>query len=44
MEGVIVDFEYGDGFDAARVATIAHEARDRFLDLPGLRQTTASRR
>ncbi len=38
MQGVIVEFEYGDDFDPARVAGIAHEARARFEGLPGLRQ------
>jgi heme-degrading monooxygenase HmoA len=38
MVGVIVDFEYGDDFDAARVAAIAHEARGRFEGMPALRQ------
>ena len=38
MVGVIVDFQYGDEFDPARVAAIAHEARGRFEGMPGLRQ------
>ena len=38
MQGVIVEFQYGDDFDPARVAAIAHEARGRFEALPGLRQ------
>lgn len=38
MQGVIVEFQYGDDFDPARVAGIAHEARGRFEALPGLRQ------
>jgi len=38
MQGVIVEFQYGDDFDAARIAGIAHEARGRFESLPGLRQ------
>jgi hypothetical protein len=37
---VIVEFEYGDDFDPARIAGIAHEARARFEALPGLRQKT----
>jgi hypothetical protein len=40
MQGVIVEFEYGDDFDPERVARIAHEARERFQGLPGLRQKT----
>jgi len=40
MQGVIVEFQYGDDFDPARVAAIAHEARGRFEALPGLRQKT----
>jgi hypothetical protein len=38
MQGVIVEFQYGDDFDAARIAAIAHEERGRFEALPGLRQ------
>lgn len=38
MQGVIVEFQYGDDFDPARVAGIAREARGRFEALPGLRQ------
>src|SRR3954466_6764954 len=38
MQGVIVDFQYGDDFDASKVAGIAHEARARFVGMPGLRQ------
>jgi hypothetical protein len=38
MQGVIVEFRYGDDFDPARLAAIAHEARRRFEALPGLRQ------
>ncbi len=38
MQGVIVQFQYGDDFDAARIAGIAHEARGRFEGMPGLRQ------
>ena len=36
--GVIVEFQYEDGFDAERVADIAHEARARFEGMTGLRQ------
>jgi hypothetical protein len=38
MQGVIVEFQYGDDFDPGRIAAIAHEARGRFEALPGLRQ------
>ena len=38
MQGVIVQFQYGDDFDAARIAGIAHEARGAFEGMPGLRQ------
>jgi len=38
MQGVIVEFQYGDEFDRARIAGIAHEARGRFEGLAGLRQ------
>jgi hypothetical protein len=38
MHGVIVEFQYGDEFEADRIAAIAHEARGRFEALPGLRQ------
>ena len=38
MQGVIVEFQYGDDFDAARVAGIAREARGRFEGMPQLRQ------
>lgn len=40
MLGVIVDFQYGDDFDRARVVEIAHGARGRFEGMPGLRQKT----
>jgi hypothetical protein len=40
MQGVIVEFQYGDDFDPARVAGIAHEARARFEGMSGLRQKT----
>jgi hypothetical protein len=38
MQGVIVEFQYGDDFDAERVAGIAHQARATFEGMPGLRQ------
>ena len=38
MHGVIVEFKYGEEFDRAHVAGIAHEARGRFEGLPQLRQ------
>jgi len=38
MHGVIVDLQYGDDFDRARIERIAHEARGRFEGMPGLRQ------
>ena len=38
MHGVMVEFQYGDEFDRARIAGIAHEARGRFEGLPRLRQ------
>jgi heme-degrading monooxygenase HmoA len=38
MQGVIVEFQYGDDFDQARIARVAREARGRFEGLPGLRQ------
>jgi hypothetical protein len=38
MQGVIVEFQYGDEFDRAQIAGIAGEARGRFEGLPGLRQ------
>jgi hypothetical protein len=40
MQGVIVEFQYADDFDRARIEGIAHEARGRFEGLPGLRQKT----
>jgi hypothetical protein len=40
MQGVIVEFQYADDFDASRIAGIAHESRTRFEGLPGLRQKT----
>ncbi len=38
MTGVIVEFQYEDEFDRARIETVAREARGRFEGLPGLRQ------
>jgi len=38
MHSVIVEFQYQDTFDRARIAGIAHEARGHFEGLPGLRQ------
>jgi len=38
MQGVIVELQYGDDFDRARIEGVAHEARGRFEGLPGLRQ------
>lgn len=38
MQGVIVEFQYADDFDRARIEGIAREARGRFEGLPGLRQ------
>ena len=38
MQGVIVQFQYGEDFDAGRVAAIAHEVRGTFEGMPGLRQ------
>ena len=38
MEGVIIEFQYGDEFDANRIEAIAREARGRFDGMPGLRQ------
>ena len=38
MQGVFVEFQYGDDFDRAHVAEIAREARGRFEGLPRLRQ------
>lgn len=40
MNAVIIEFQYGDDFDRARIEGIAHEARGRFEGLPGLRQKT----
>jgi hypothetical protein len=38
MQGVIVEFQYTDDFDPARIAGIASESRGRFEGMPGLRQ------
>jgi hypothetical protein len=38
MQGVIVEFEYGDEFEPERIAAIARDARRHFEALPGLRQ------
>jgi hypothetical protein len=38
MHSVIVEFQYGEEFDPAEIAGIAHEARVRFEGLPNLRQ------
>jgi heme-degrading monooxygenase HmoA len=38
MQGVIVELQYGDDFDRARLEGIAREARGRFEGMPGLRQ------
>jgi hypothetical protein len=38
VQGVIVEFQYGDDFDRARVEGIAREARGRFEGMPELRQ------
>jgi hypothetical protein len=40
MHSVIVEFQYGEEFDSAYIAGIAHEARERFDGLPRLRQKT----
>jgi hypothetical protein len=40
MQGVILEFQYADEFDSARIAAIAHEARGRFEGMPGLHQKT----
>src|SRR5262245_8430046 len=37
MQGVIVEFQYGEEFDRANIAGIAREARGRLEDLPRLR-------
>ena len=38
MHGVIVEFQYDEGFDRGRLARIAYEARERFEGLAHLRQ------
>jgi heme-degrading monooxygenase HmoA len=38
MHCVIIEFQYGDEFDRARVAGIAREARGSFEGMPQLRQ------
>jgi heme-degrading monooxygenase HmoA len=38
MVGVLVEFQFGDDFDAAKVAAIAEAARTQFEGMPGLRQ------
>jgi hypothetical protein len=38
MQGVIIQFQYGDEFDAERIRGIAHQARSTFEGMPGLRQ------
>jgi hypothetical protein len=38
MHGAIVEFQYGEEFDRARIEAIAREARGRFEGLPQLRQ------
>jgi hypothetical protein len=38
MNGVIVEFQYGEDFDPAHIAGIAREARGRFEGMPGLRE------
>jgi heme-degrading monooxygenase HmoA len=38
MQGVIVELQYGDDFDRARLEGVAREARGRFEGMPGLRQ------
>ena len=38
MVGVLVEFQFGDDFDAAKVAAIAQGARNQFERMPGLRQ------
>ena len=38
MQGVIVELQYGDDFDRARIEAVAHEARGRFEGMPGLHQ------
>ena len=38
MVGVLVEFQFGDDFDVAKVAAIAQAARAQFEGMPGLRQ------
>lgn len=38
MQAVLIEFQYADDFDRARVAEIARDARTRFEGMPGLRQ------
>jgi hypothetical protein len=38
MHGVIVEFQYGEEFDRARIAGIARDARGSFESMPQLRQ------
>jgi heme-degrading monooxygenase HmoA len=38
MLGVFVEFQYGDDFDGARIAEIAHGARATFEGMQGLHQ------
>jgi hypothetical protein len=38
MQGVMVQFQYGDDFDPERIRGIAHQARTTFEGMPGLRQ------
>jgi hypothetical protein len=40
MHSVIVEFQYGEEFDRARIAEIARQARGRFEGMPQLRQKT----
>jgi hypothetical protein len=40
MQGVIVEFQYGDDFDSTRIEAIARDARGRFEGPPGLHQKT----
>ncbi len=40
MVGVFVEFQFGDDFDPAKLAGIAHGARGQFEGMPGLRQKT----
>ena len=40
MRGVLVEFQYTDGFDRDRIVEIARRARTSFEGMPGLRQKT----